>query len=71
MLAVPPALLDLLQLQAGTTVGVTIDAGKLVVSPQPKPHYSLDQLLEQCDFHAPLTEEDRTWLDLKPMGTEL
>jgi hypothetical protein len=35
MLAVPPALLDLLQ----------IDAGKLVISPQLKPHYSLDELL--------------------------
>jgi len=31
MLAVPPAILDLLQLQAGATVGVTVEGGRLVV----------------------------------------
>jgi antitoxin ChpS len=71
MLALPPALLDILHLQAGATVGITIDAGKLVVSPQLKPHYSLDELLSQCDPKAPISDEDRIWLDVKPMGTEL
>ena len=71
ILALPPALLDILHLQAGATVGITIDAGKLVVSPQPKPHYSLDDLLAQCNPNAPISDEDRLWLDVKPTGTEL
>ena len=40
MLAVPPAILDLLQLQAGATVGVAVTDGRLVcllyTSPSPR-----------------------------------
>jgi antitoxin component of MazEF toxin-antitoxin module len=31
MLAVPPAILDMLHLRAGATVGVAVDGGRLVV----------------------------------------
>jgi len=37
MLAVPPAFLDQLQLQAGATVGLAVDHGRLVVDPSPRP----------------------------------
>lgn len=42
MLAVPPALLDLLHLQAGTMVGISVDGGRLVVEPQRRLRYTLD-----------------------------
>jgi antitoxin ChpS len=71
MLAVPPAILDLLHLRPGTTVGVTVDGGCLVIEPQPRPRYSLDELLAQCDASAELTVEDRAWVDEKPVGSEL
>jgi antitoxin ChpS len=71
MLAVPPSILELLNLQPGATLGITVDAGRLIVEPLPKPHYSLDQLLAQCDSSAPITAEDLTWLDVKPVGHEL
>ncbi len=71
MLAVPPAILDLLHLRAGATVGVAIDGGRLVVEPQPRPRYSLDELLAQCDASAEVSAEDRDWLDGKPVGGEL
>lgn len=71
MLAVPPAILDLLHLQAGATVGVTVDDGKLVVEPQSRPHYSLEELLAQCDSSAELSADDREWLAEKPVGNEL
>jgi antitoxin ChpS len=71
MLAVPPAILDLLHLRPGTTVGVTVDGGRLVIEPQPRPRYSLDELLAQCDASAELTVEDRAWVDEKPVGSEL
>jgi len=35
MLAVPPAFLDQLQLQAGATVGVAVADGRLVIDPNP------------------------------------
>ena len=71
MMAVPPALLELLHLQAGSTVGMAIDHGRLVVEPKPRTRYSLDELLAQCDASAELTPEDRTWLDAAPVGSEL
>jgi antitoxin ChpS len=71
MLAVPPALLDVLHLTAGAKVGLTVDNGLLVVEPQVRPRYTLDELLAQCDGSAEITAEDRQWLDSKPLGAEL
>jgi len=70
MLSLPPALLDLLQLKVGATVSVEVANGRLVVDPQPKPRYTLEELLALSDFSQPLTEEDRVWLDAPPVGGE-
>jgi antitoxin ChpS len=71
MMAVPPAFLELLHLQAGATVGVSVAQGRLVIEPRPRPRYSLDELLAQCDASAQPTTEDHEWLDAKPVGGEL
>ena len=71
MLAVPPAFLEQLHLQAGATVGLVVDHGCLVVNPNPRPRYTLDELLAQCDPAGALTTEDQEWLDAKPVGGEL
>jgi len=70
MLAVPPTILDLLHLQAGATVNVMVDDGRLVIEPG-RPRYSLDELLAQCDEAADLTAEDQEWLNAAPSGNEL
>lgn len=71
MLAVPPAILELLGMRAGSSVGITVDRGRLVVEPQRTRHYKLEDLLAQCDPQAELTAEDHEWLDAKPVGNEL
>jgi antitoxin ChpS len=71
MLAVPPALLDILQLRPGAKVGLAVQSGRLVVEPQQRPHYTLDELLAQCNPKALRSKEDREWLDSKPVGGEL
>lgn len=71
MLAVPPALLDVLNLAAGARVGLAVDNGKLVVAPSTKSRYTLDELLAQCDSEAELTAEEREWLDAPRVGNEL
>ena len=70
MLALPPAVLDMLSLQVGATVSITVDGNRLVVEPQRR-RYNLDDLLAQCDPSAEPTEEDKAWLDAKPVGGEL
>jgi len=71
MLAVPPVILDMLHLAAGATVGVSIENGRLVIEPTTRPHYTLDELLAQCDAAAEISSEDQQWLDNPPLGNEL
>ena len=71
MLAVPPAILDLLQLQAGATVGVAVTDGRLVVDPRPQPRYSMAELLAASDYSQPQTAVEREWVDAPAVGREL
>ncbi|HXC89252.1 MAG TPA: AbrB/MazE/SpoVT family DNA-binding domain-containing protein [Stellaceae bacterium] len=71
MVALPPALLDMLDLRAGATVGVAVEDNRLVVVPSTRPHYTLEELLAQCDPSAEPTQGDREWLDGKLVGDEL
>lgn len=71
MLAVPPAFLDQLHLQAGATVGLVIDRGCLVVDPRPRPHYTLAELLVVSDYSQPPSAEEREWVDAPAAGGEL
>jgi antitoxin ChpS len=71
MLAVPKALLDILDLRAGATVGVDVDSGRLVVEPLRRPRYTLDDLLSKCEPEAPSFDEERAWVSECPVGDEL
>jgi antitoxin ChpS len=75
MLAVPPALLDVLQLQPGARVGIAVERGRLVVEPRQRPRYTLNELLAQCDPKARRSKQgpkqERDWLNSKPVGGEL
>ena len=71
MLVVPPAILGVLNLGAGAKVGLTVDNGRLVIEPQIRLRYTLDELLAQCEASADPTTEDREWFDTKPVGSEL
>lgn len=71
MLAVPPAILDMVQLQSGSTVSLMVESGRLIVSPEPKKKYSLQELLTQCNTRAPLPETDDEWTSVAPVGKEL
>jgi len=71
MLAVPPALLDILNLRPGAQVGLAVQSGRLVVEPHQRPRYTLDELLAQCNPQARRGKEQREWLADKPVGGEL
>lgn len=71
MLAVPPAILDLLHLQAGAAVDMTVDGGRLVIAPQSRPHYTLAELLTASDYSRPQPAEEREWVDAPAVGREI
>ena len=63
MLAVPPALLDVLHL--------AVDNGKLVVEPGARPRYTMAELLGASDYSQPQPPEEREWVDASAVGGEL
>ena len=71
MLAVPPAVLKTLELSTDSEVGMTINNGCLIIEPQKRPHYSLEELLAQCDPHAEMNEAEREWVDAPAVGKEI
>ena len=71
MLALPPSFLAQLDLGPRSTVGITLDGGRIVVEPQTRPRYTLAELLAQCDPTAPACEEDADWVSSGPVGDEL
>jgi antitoxin ChpS len=71
MLAVPPALLDLLQLKAGAPVGVAVDGGRLIVEASPRPRYTLSELLAASDYAQAASADDREWIDAPNLGKEI
>ncbi|MYB51491.1 MAG: antitoxin [Acidobacteriia bacterium] len=71
MLAVPPAILDLLSLAVGAKVDIGVESGRMIVKPRKRPKYTLDELLAQCGEVGTPSAEDRAWLEAKPVGREL
>ncbi len=71
MLAIPPALLDALELSTDRAVDLVVKGGRLVVEPEPRRRYSLDELLAQCDPKARRSADDREWTTGARAGREL
>ena len=73
MLAIPPDLLKLVNLQVNDDVKIGVENGRIIIGLRIRPSYTLDELLApQCneeDFV--LTAEDRAWDEAKPVGKEL
>jgi antitoxin ChpS len=71
MLAVPPAILEMVQLRSGAAVSIAVEKGRLIVEPETRKRYTLQELLDQCDLSASVSEEDARWTASEPKGREL
>lgn len=71
MMAIPKAILEALGLSANGKVGLSVADGRLVVEPALRPRYTLAELVAQCDAAAPVSDEEREWEDLEPVGGEI
>lgn len=70
MVAVPPALLEMLDMDSSSSVVMGVEAGRLVIEPKKRKKYSLQELLSQCDETAPISDEDRAWSSNPAEGKE-
>jgi antitoxin ChpS len=71
MFALPPVILDLLRLKAGDQVGVAVENGRLIIEPDPRPHYTLSELLAASDYSRTQPDSEREWIDAPAVGREL
>lgn len=71
MFAIPKAILDSLHLKPDQSVGLSVNNGNLIVSPQTKPKYTLEELLAQCDVHALVSDAIKEWDETPPIGDEV
>lgn len=68
---IPAPARNLLNLSEGQEMAVSVEGNRLVFEAEKRPSYTLDELIAQCDFDAPYSEEERVWLDEAPVGREL
>jgi len=71
MLAVPPIILEMLQITSGSAVNMVVESGRLVIEPGTRKKYTLQELLAECDASAPVSAEDETWTASPATGKEL
>ena len=72
VMTVPRKVLALVDLDAGAEVKLSVESGRLVVSPQGRPKYRLADLLRASrGKKLRLAAEDRRWLSDGPVGKEL
>jgi antitoxin ChpS len=70
MFAIPNPIVEGLGLLLNAEVGLSMADGRLIVEPRHEPRYTLSELMAQCDPTAPITEEDRAWLEAQSVGRE-
>ena len=71
MLALPPALLQILGRRAGEQVVIKVESGRLIIEPKVSKYNLSDLLKEQEKIQAEL-DKDRDWVTKKrPVGEEI
>jgi antitoxin ChpS len=71
MLAIPKPMLESLDLAPNSPVGLSIEAGKLVVDPKKRRRHSLAELLAEGRRSRQRARPDREWVSGKRAGREL
>ena len=71
MVAIPPGLLEELDLKSDASVDMTVKSGKLMLEASARPRFTLDELLAQCRSDVAMDSEERDWLDIPATGREI
>ena len=70
MFAIPKAILESLNLAATDQVGLSVADGRIIIDPHPRPRYTLEELVAQCDAKTSRPSEECAWLEDAPQGRE-
>ncbi len=68
----PSTVLKQMRLGVGSTLSLDTAGETLVLKPvRPKPKYTLEELMAQCDLNAPEPEDMAGWNAMPPLGREV
>jgi len=68
VVVLPSELQQELHLAEGSQLEMKAELGIAKVK---RSKYTLKELLDQCDFSLPISDEDRAWEQMKPVGREI
>ncbi len=71
IVTLPKAYLDQIGLKANAPVDIDVVDGRIVISPQQPGRIGLAARLAQCDFDAPVSDDERAWIEGRPVGEEV
>ena len=68
----PSTVLKQMRLGVGSTLSLDTAGETLVLKPvRPKPKYTLEELMAECDLNAPEPEDMAGWNAMPPLGREV
>jgi antitoxin ChpS len=71
VLGIPAALLEQLGMSATMRGLVRVEHDRLVIEKAKRRHYTLEELLAQCDPAAPLSPQEQEWIDAPSVRREI
>ncbi|WP_415906910.1 AbrB/MazE/SpoVT family DNA-binding domain-containing protein (plasmid) [Neptuniibacter sp. QD72_48] len=72
IVSIPKKVMDVLGVAAGASLDLTVEGGKVVMTPIKEPEITLESLMvgyTSEDFKP--TSEEREWIDAAPVGNEI
>jgi antitoxin component of MazEF toxin-antitoxin module len=68
---IPASVLEAAHVGLDQDVDVREEAGRIIIEPvRTRPHYTLEELVAQCDPKKRRSREEQEWLDAPPVGRE-
>lgn len=71
VVAIPPVVMEMMELVPGMKVKMALESGRLMIGPDNRKHYTLEELLAQQEYLRPLLDADKSWPSGAPCGREL
>lgn len=72
IVSIPKTIVQMLGLSVGSKLDITVEENRIILTPSSEDEVSLESLLKGSPKECfTVTEEDRQWVDAKPVGREI
>ncbi|HEY0796367.1 MAG TPA: AbrB/MazE/SpoVT family DNA-binding domain-containing protein [Acidisarcina sp.] len=70
MLTLPPTVLTMLDIGAGSIVSMEFDGDSITILPLRKQRYAIEKFLKRCSVADEIPAQSRAWLGMNSVGRE-